>query len=166
MTYGTDRQGLELKAFSYDIWDPAKGLAPSSHTTLPVPTSTNLFCSAQTILPWSGQVLITGGDEYGFPGGSQFDAVSDVNLFDPDSQTVTRLADSTARAGGTRPSRRCRTARSWCTEAGRIAHPSHRCSCRNLKQRSAQIRVQEETSYDRETGHTRGKVGFVVIGAK
>ena len=98
MTYGTDRRGLELKAFRYDIWDPSKGLGPSSHTTLPVQTSTNLFCSAQTILPWSGQVLITGGDEYGFPGGSQFDAVSDVNLFDPASQTVTRLADSTARA--------------------------------------------------------------------
>jgi hypothetical protein len=98
MTYGTDRQGLELKAFSYDIWDPSKGLAPSSHTTLPVRTSTNLFCSAQTILPWSGQVLITGGDQYGFPRASQFDGVSDVNLFDPDSQTVTRLADSTARA--------------------------------------------------------------------
>jgi hypothetical protein len=37
---------------------------------------------------------------------------------------------------------------------------------RNLTLRSAQIRVQEETSYDRETGHTTEKVGFVVIGAK
>jgi hypothetical protein len=37
---------------------------------------------------------------------------------------------------------------------------------RNLKQRSAQIRVQEERSYDRETAHTKEKVGFVVIGAK
>lgn len=98
MTYGTDRQGLELKAFSYDIWDPTKGLAPSSHTTLPVQTSTNLFCSAQTVLPWSGQVMITGGDQFGFPGGEQFDAVDDVNLFDPASQTVTRLADSSAKA--------------------------------------------------------------------
>jgi len=97
MTYGTDRQGLELKAFSYDIWDPTKGLAPSSHTTLPGQTSTNLFCSAQTVLPWSGQVMITGGDQFGFPGGAQFDAVSDVNLFDPDSRTLTRLADSIAR---------------------------------------------------------------------
>ncbi|CAN5906962.1 hypothetical protein BH23ACT10_BH23ACT10_30460 [soil metagenome] len=97
MTYGTDSAGQELNAFNYDIWDPSKGLTPDSHTTLPVKTSTNLFCSAQTVLPWSGQVMITGGDENGFPGGTQFNSVTDVNLFDPSSQTVTRLADSTSR---------------------------------------------------------------------
>ncbi len=98
MTYGTNGAGTKLNAFKYDIWDPSAGLTPGSHTTLPVKTSTNLFCSAQTVLPWSGQVLITGGDENGLPGGSQFDAVSDVNLFDPENQTVTRMADSTSRA--------------------------------------------------------------------
>ncbi|MBW3604437.1 MAG: DUF1929 domain-containing protein [Actinobacteria bacterium] len=97
LTYGTDGAGQELNAFSYDIWDPAKGLTPDSHTTLPVETSTNLFCSAQTVLPWSGQVMITGGDQNGFPGATQFNSVTDVNLFDPSSRTVSRLADSTSR---------------------------------------------------------------------
>lgn len=98
MTYGTDGAGRPSYSFSYDIWNPAKGLGPDSHTTLPVKTSTNLFCSAQTVLPWSGQVLITGGEENGFPGGAQNDAVNDVNLFDPDSATVTRMANSMAHA--------------------------------------------------------------------
>ncbi len=98
MTYGTDSDGLELNAFTYDVWDPSKGMTPGSHATLPARTSTNLFCSAQTVLPWSGQVMITGGDENGLPGGTQHFAVNDVNLFDPASRTVTRMADSTARA--------------------------------------------------------------------
>lgn len=98
MTYGTDRNGRNSKAFDYDVWDPSKGLGAGSHRTLRVGTSTNLFCSAQTVLPWNGQVLLTGGEEYGFPGGTENDAVSDVNLFDPTSQTVTRLANSMSRA--------------------------------------------------------------------
>lgn len=98
MTYGTDSAGQELEAFSYDIWDPAKGLTPDSHTTLPVKTSTNLFCSAQTVLPWNGQVMITGGDEQGLPGGTQHDAVNAVNVFDPKAKKITRLADSMSRA--------------------------------------------------------------------
>lgn len=98
MTYGTDRKGRDSKAFNYDIWDPSKGLTPSSHTTLPVRTSTNLFCSAQTVLSHSGQVLLTGGEESGFPAGVHNNAVNDVNLFDPASQSVTRLADSMSRA--------------------------------------------------------------------
>ncbi|HEX6254766.1 MAG TPA: galactose oxidase-like domain-containing protein [Euzebyales bacterium] len=98
MTYGTDENGRNSKGFTYDVWDPTKGMGASSHTTLPVGTSTNLFCSAQTVLPWNGQVLLTGGEEYGFPGGTENDAVDDVNLFDPASRTVTRLADSMSRA--------------------------------------------------------------------
>jgi hypothetical protein len=98
MTYGTDENGRNSKGFTYDVWDPSQGMGAASHTTLPVGTSTNLFCSAQTVLPWNGQVLLTGGEEYGFPGGNENDAVDDVNLFDPTSRTVTRLADSMSRA--------------------------------------------------------------------
>ena len=98
MTYGTNRNGRPSYGFTYDVWDPARGLTSASHRTLPVRTATNLFCSAQTVLPWSGQVLITGGDENGLPGGGFNDAVNDVNLFNPDSATLTRMADSMSHA--------------------------------------------------------------------
>jgi hypothetical protein len=49
------------------------------------------------VLPASGQVLITGGDANGMPGGHYNDAVNDVNVDDPGSNTLRRLADSMAR---------------------------------------------------------------------
>ena len=94
MTYGTNQNGRPSYGFNYDVWDPVTG----NHTTLPVQTGTNLFCSAQTVLPWSGQVLITGGDENGLPGGGFNDAVNDVNVFDPADNSLRRLSNSTAHA--------------------------------------------------------------------
>ena len=94
LTYGTNRNGRPSYGFTYDVWDPRTG----NHTTLPVRTATNLFCSAQTVLPWSGEVLLTGGDENGLPGGGFNDAVNDVNLFDPADNTLRRLGSSTAQA--------------------------------------------------------------------
>lgn len=94
MTYGTNGSGRPSYGFSYDVWDPVTG----NHTTLPVHTATNLFCSAQTIMPWSGQVLITGGDENGLPGGGFNDGVNDVNVFDPTDNSLRRLGSSTAKA--------------------------------------------------------------------
>lgn len=94
MTYGTDANGRPSYGFSYDVWDPRTG----RHTTLPVRTATNLFCSAQTVLPWNGQVLLTGGDENGLPGGGFNDAVNDLNIFDPSTNSVRRMGNSTAHA--------------------------------------------------------------------
>jgi hypothetical protein len=93
MTYGTNQNGRPSYGFNYDVWDPVTG----NHTTLPVTTATNLFCSAQTVLPWSGQVLITGGDENGLPGGGFNDAVNDVNVFDPADNSLRRLSNSMAK---------------------------------------------------------------------
>jgi hypothetical protein len=98
MTYGTNKNGRPSYGFSYDIWDPAAGLSAGSHTTLPVRTATNLFCSAQTVLPGSGRVLITGGEENGLPGGGFNDAVNDVNVYDPSTNALTRLAGSMSHA--------------------------------------------------------------------
>jgi hypothetical protein len=98
MTYGTNKSGRNSYGFTYDIWNPAAGLSPRAHTTLPVRTATNLFCSAQAVVPGSGQVLITGGDENGAPGGGLNDAVDDVNVYDPGSNTLRRLADSMSHA--------------------------------------------------------------------
>lgn len=95
MTYGTDGTGRPSYGFEYDVWDPAKGLGAASHTTLPVRTRTNLFCSAQTVLT-DGRVLLTGGEEHGLPGGGFNDAVTDVNVFDPATDALARLGDEMA----------------------------------------------------------------------
>ncbi len=94
LTYGVTA-GRPSYGFDYDVWDPTRGLGADSHTTLPVRTKTNLFCSAQTVLS-TGRVLITGGEENGAVGGGFNDAVNDVNLFDPQTNTLTRLADEMA----------------------------------------------------------------------
>ncbi len=62
MTYGTDVAGTQTGRFIYDIWDPRQGLTNSAHRTLPNTTVTDLFCSAQLVLPSSGEVFIAGGD--------------------------------------------------------------------------------------------------------
>ena len=66
VTYGSDGDGGRGRTarFFYDVWDPSSGLADLSHRTLANTTSTDLFCSAQMLLPDSGDMLIAGGDTY------------------------------------------------------------------------------------------------------
>jgi YVTN family beta-propeller protein len=63
LTYGTDGSGKQTAYFIYDIWDPAAGLA-GGHITLQNMTLTDIFCSSQIILPQSGEILISGGDNW------------------------------------------------------------------------------------------------------
>jgi len=60
LTYGTDGNGTQTGFFIYDVWDPQA----DSHLTLPNQTATDLFCSAQIVLPQSGNVLVAGGDNW------------------------------------------------------------------------------------------------------
>ena len=62
MNYGTDQHGTQGAQFLYDVWDPAVGTGTDAHLILPNTTSTDIYCSAQTVLWGSGEVLITGGD--------------------------------------------------------------------------------------------------------
>src|SRR5699024_4543761 len=62
MTYGTDLNGKQTGKFFYDVWNPFSGTADASHLTLPNQTGTDIFCSAQLVLPQSGDLLINGGD--------------------------------------------------------------------------------------------------------
>ena len=55
--------GTQTGYFKYDIWDPAAGLS-GGHITLDNFTNTDLFCSSQVILPSSGSILISGGDNW------------------------------------------------------------------------------------------------------
>src|SRR3954447_2654517 len=58
LTYGTNADGQQTGHLIYDVWDPGAGLGDGSHLTLPNTTSTDLFCSAQIVLPQSGDVLL------------------------------------------------------------------------------------------------------------
>jgi hypothetical protein len=62
LSYGQDPQG-ESGRLVYDVWNPIAGFGENSHLTLPKPTKTNIFCSAQILIPDSGNVLFTGGDQ-------------------------------------------------------------------------------------------------------
>ena len=63
LTYGTDGAGTQTGYFIYDVWDPSAGLS-NGHITLENMTLTDLFCSAQVILPDTGRIFIAGGDNW------------------------------------------------------------------------------------------------------
>jgi Domain of unknown function (DUF1929) len=92
MTYGTDALGNQGAKFHYDIWDPRAGTSSGSHMLLPNTTGTDVFCGAQTLVPATGQLLLTGGDftingqrNYGNP---------DVNVFDYRTNELTSNAQA------------------------------------------------------------------------
>ena len=48
--------------FVYDVWDPARGTGGDAHLVLPNTTAADFFCSGQTLIAATGQVIMTGGD--------------------------------------------------------------------------------------------------------
>ena len=63
LTYGTKPDGTQTGYFNYDLWKPSEG-PKGFHLTLPNKTKTDLFCSAQLVLPQSSDVLLLGGDNW------------------------------------------------------------------------------------------------------
>ena len=61
MNYGTDQSGQQGAALIYDVWNPTLGTGTNAHLVLPNTTSTDIFCSSQSVMT-SGNVLTTGGD--------------------------------------------------------------------------------------------------------
>jgi hypothetical protein len=59
LNFGTE-QGNQGATLFYDIWDPSLGNGTNAHMTLPNTTSTDIFCSAASLLG-SGTLLINGG---------------------------------------------------------------------------------------------------------
>ncbi|MGH8080173.1 MAG: galactose oxidase-like domain-containing protein, partial [Lysobacter sp.] len=92
LTYGTDSRGIQTGKFIYDIWDPLFGTGTDSHTTLPNQTSVDLFCSAQLVLPSSGDVQIFGGDITSAAGQSTNNPNADVTLYRFADNSLTRTA--------------------------------------------------------------------------
>ena len=63
LSYGTKTDGTQTGLFNYEIWDPRQG-PTGFHLQMPNSTNTDTFCSAQLVLPQSGDVALLGGDNW------------------------------------------------------------------------------------------------------
>lgn len=88
LTYGTDQQGRQGGQFVYDLWNPELGFSADSHLTLPNAVGTDLFCSAQILVPGTDDMLLAGGDIRGLNLGGVNRGVADANLFNATSNTL------------------------------------------------------------------------------
>lgn len=64
LTFGTRPDGTQTGMLEYDVWNSLEGTDAASHLTLPNGTSTDTFCTAQLVLPLTGDVILNGGDIY------------------------------------------------------------------------------------------------------
>lgn len=122
LTYGTDKNGKQTGYFCYDVWNSGYNafnpglspqvpdLSPESHLLLPNTTETDLFCSAQIVLPRSGdnaKVLLAGGDTWTGTnttnGGN-----NNSNIFNPSNNALTGAAEDPADPTKTIPMKRAR----------------------------------------------------------
>ena len=87
MSYGTDERGQQGGQFVYDVWDPTLGTDTAAHTVLTNTTGTDIFCSGQSVIAGSGEVLITGGD-LTINGQRNF-SNQQTTVFHPQTNTVT-----------------------------------------------------------------------------
>jgi len=97
LTYGSNNAGAATQQtgfFIYDVWDPSEGLS-GGHMTLNNMTLTDLFCSAQVLLPESGDVFLAGGDHWN---GTAVTNVgnNNTNLFRYTDNTLTRANNMNA----------------------------------------------------------------------
>jgi hypothetical protein len=60
VSFGSTEDGMQ-GGLVFDLWNPAQGSGPFSHTTLPTLGGTDIFCAGQTLMG-SSNFLITGGD--------------------------------------------------------------------------------------------------------
>jgi hypothetical protein len=81
MSYGSDERGRQSGRFVYSVWDPKAGGGVDSHLVLPNTTTTDLFCSAQQLIPASGELFISGGDNF-VNGSTTNTGTADTTVFD------------------------------------------------------------------------------------
>jgi Domain of unknown function (DUF1929) len=95
LSYGSDKTGAAGAQLIYDVWDPKVGYGTNAHNILPNGTSTDIFCSAASLIgeglagPTSltSDVLITGGDLT--VNGVRDFSTNKVNVFNPGNNTLT-----------------------------------------------------------------------------
>jgi len=81
------------RAFEIDRWDPAQGFSQAAHELAPSGISTNVFCSAQSVLP-DGNVLISGGDRQGIgatTGNIRNEGVRSTTLYTTNTNMLSEL---------------------------------------------------------------------------
>lgn len=94
LAYGTDETGKQGAQLVYVVFDPSTPEGQSPFQVLPNGTGTDLFCSAHFMLPDSGKVMLAGGDRS--INGVRNYAVNDVNVFNPQDNSLTRQTQSMA----------------------------------------------------------------------
>jgi hypothetical protein len=92
--YGTTPSGIQDAKLNYAVWDPSLGYGDDAFQLLVNTTSTDIFCAAQAMIPTTGQALILGGDA--LVNTKRNYANSDVNIFDPATDTLIRQSQSMA----------------------------------------------------------------------
>ncbi len=85
------RQGAKLY---YAVWNPLAGIGGDAFELLPNITGTDIFCAGQALIPSTGHALIVGGDA--LVNGKRNYANSDINIFDPSTDTLVRQTQSMA----------------------------------------------------------------------
>ncbi len=63
LTYGSTAEGQQTAKFAYDMWDGV-GSPAAGHTSFNNTSGTDIFCSAQLVLPTTGNVFVAGGDNW------------------------------------------------------------------------------------------------------
>jgi len=91
MNFGTDKNGLQGASFFFDVWDPKLGTGASSHNTLPNSIGVDSFCSAAILLPETGNILMSGGDNR--PNGQPNVGINDAPIFNTQSNSLSRAAN-------------------------------------------------------------------------
>ncbi len=90
LTYGTGGSGIQ-GAMEFNVWDPSLGIGQSAHKNIQGTAQVDSFCSAATVLPETGDVLISGGDAR--PIGRNNSGIRDATLYNAASQSVSRAND-------------------------------------------------------------------------
>ena len=85
MSYGTDSSGNQGAQLIYDVWTPSLGTGTNAHLVLPNTTSTDIFCSAASVM-YNGSVLTTGGDLT--VNGARNFANNHTTIFNPSTNTI------------------------------------------------------------------------------
>ena len=90
LTYGTGGSGIQ-GAMEFNLWDPSLGIGQSAHTNIQGTAQVDSFCSAATMLPDTGNVLISGGDAR--PVGLNNAGIRDATLYSAATQSVSPASD-------------------------------------------------------------------------
>ncbi len=87
LSFGTNERGQQGGQMVYDVWDPALGTGRNAHLVLPNTTTTNIFCSGQTLLATTGEVVMTGGT---VPpaGGKDYGSLDRLTVFRPQANAM------------------------------------------------------------------------------